>query len=395
MTYQNHKSLAPIRAVIAAGEHLRTKDQGDPFDMLAKKFGDLTDETLRKIGETDGNVEGVKAELADLQQKLARMTFAGGGAAPTPTWGQEFTEAKGTEVKSLSEVNQGRVSLNVKATLTTGATSGGSLDVPTRDQTVLLPKQRLTVRDLLTVLSISTGAVEYATQTRAPTAAGMVPEGGAKPESAIDWELRTTASKVIAHWVKASRQILEDLPQLRDLIDTEMRYGLAIKEEQQLLSGDGTGANLMGMIPSATAYSDPLDLTQPNEIDTVGTAILQTAMADFPANGIIMHPADWWRMRLLKDNEGKYILGDPQAVVQPSLFGLPVVVTKAMAVDRFLVGDFTAAGTLYDRWQPRVETGYVNDDFTRNLVTVLAEERVAFAVKQPTALTYGSFGNVG
>ena len=96
----------------------------------------------------------------------------------------------------------------------------------------------------------------------------------------------------------------------------------------------------------------------------------------------------------MKDADGKYILGDPQAVVQPSLFGLPVVATKAMTVDKFLVGDFASAGTLYDRWQPRVETGYVNDDFTRNLVTVLAEERVAFAVKQATALTYGDFGNL-
>ena len=269
MTYQNHKSLTPIKAVIAAGEHLRTKDVGDPFEMLSKKFGDLTDETLRKIGQTDGSVAEVKETLTELAQKMARMSNGGGVSAPPPTWGQEFTESKGAEIKQLSEQNQGRVSLNVKATLTTGAASGGSLDVPTRDQTVLLPKQRLTVRDLLNVISISTGAVEYASQTTAPIAAGMVAEGDAKPESAIDWELKTTSSKVIAHWVKASRQILEDVPQLRDLIDSEMRYGLAIKEESQLLFGDGTGSNLLGMVAQATAYSDPLSISTPNEIDRV------------------------------------------------------------------------------------------------------------------------------
>lgn len=393
MTYHNPESLKSIKAVIAAGEHLRKKDAGDPFEMLTKKFGDLTDETLRKINATDGSVAEVKETLMELDQKMARMGGAGGQVSRIPTWGEEFIDSKGADIKQLSEQNQGRVSLNVKATLTTGAASGGSLDIPTRDQTVMLPKQRLTVRDLLNVISISTGAVEYASQTTAPTGADTVVEGALKPESAMDWELKTTSSKVIAHWVKASRQILEDAPQLRDLIDSEMRYGLAIKEESQLLSGDGTGANLLGMIPEATAYSDPLG-TPGNEIDTVGKAILQTALADFPANGIIMHPADWWRMRLLKDTDGKYILGDPQAVVQPSLFGLPVVATKAMTVDKFLVGDFSSAGTLYDRWQPRVETGYVNDDFTRNLVTVLAEERIAFAVKQSAALTFGDFGNV-
>lgn len=392
MSYQDKNISAAAKALVNAGQHLRTKDAGDPFDLLSKKFGDLTDETLKRIGQTDTKLDAITEELSTFEQKMARA--AGGVAEPAPSWGREVVETMGDQIKALSETNQGRVGLNVKATLTTGIASGGAIDVPTRDATVGLPQQRLTVRNLLDVISISTGSVEYASQTTRPTAAGMVAEGLAKPESAIDWELKTTSSKVIAHWIKASRQILEDAPQLRDLIDSELRYGLALKEEEQLLSGDGTGANLLGMIPEATAYADPLSLASPNMIDMIGTAVLQSALADFPATGIVIHPADWWRMRLLKDSDGKYILGDPQAVIQPSLFGLPVVATKSMTVDKFLVGDFRSAGTLYDRWAPRVEVGYVNDDFTRNLVTVLAEERVAFAVKQGEALTYGDFGNV-
>ncbi len=392
MSYQDKNMSAAAKALVNAGQHLRTKDAGDPFDLLSKKFGDLTDETLKRIGQTDTKLDAITEELSTFEQKMARAT--GGIPEPTPTWGREVVETMGDQIKALSETNQGRVGLNVKATLTTGVASGGAIDVPTRDATVGLPQQRLTVRNLLDVISISTGSVEYASQTTRPTAAGMVAEAAAKPESAIDWELKTTSSKVIAHWIKASRQILEDAPQLRDLIDSELRYGLALTEEEQLLSGDGTGANLLGMIPEATAYADPLSLASPNMIDMIGTAVLQSALADFPATGIVIHPADWWRMRLLKDSDGKYILGDPQAVIQPSLFGLPVVATKSMAVDKFLVGDFRSAGTLYDRWAPRVEVGYVNDDFTRNLVTVLAEERVAFAIKHGEALTYGDFGNV-
>ncbi|WP_245465547.1 phage major capsid protein [Mesorhizobium sp. M6A.T.Ce.TU.016.01.1.1] len=97
----------------------------------------------------------------------------------------------------------------------------------------------------------------------------------------------------------------------------------------------------------------------------------------------------------MKDGDGRYILGDPQAVVQPALFGLPVVPTKAMAVDKFLVGSYQQAGTLYDRWAARVEVSTEHADFfVRNLVAILAEERIGLAVKQPTALTYGDFGNV-
>ena len=96
-------------------------------------------------------------------------------------------------------------------------------------------------------------------------------------------------------------------------------------------------------------------------------------------------------MLLTKDSQGNYILGSPGGMAQPSLWGLPVIPTKAMTLGSFLVGDFRSAATLYDRWAPRVEVGYVNDDFTKNLVTILAEERVALAVKNPLALITGTY----
>jgi HK97 family phage major capsid protein len=284
------------------------------------------------------------------------------------------------------------VALNVKATLTGGAASAGGLDVPARDATAMMPRRRMTIRDMLNVIQVESGTVEYAQQTDRTNNAGTVAEGTAKPESGMAWELKTTSAKVIAHWVKASRQILEDAPMLRDMIATELRYGLGVQEEAQMLFGDGASSNLSGLVTNATAFADPLSLASPTMIDMIGSAILQTALTDFAPDGIILHPSDW--MRMLKDSDGKYLLGDPQSQVTPQLFGLPVVATQAITVDKFLVGCFVSAGTLYDRWQPRVEVGYENDDFTKNLVTVLAEERIALTVKWGEALTYGDFGNV-
>lgn len=381
---------APAGAIAAVRQHLiETKDSGDPFEMLSKKFGQHADETLRQIESAKQETAAVGARLHGMEQKMARGEDYG-GVRESDTWGRQLVREIGDQVKGLSEANRGSVSLSLKA-LTNDAASAGDMQVPTRDSTNLLPKQRLTIRALLPVVSISTGTVEYVQQTSAATGAAMVAEGALKPESDMDFSLLTTPTRVIAHWIKASRQVMEDLPQLRDLIDNEMRYGLALREEAQILLGDGTGQNLAGLVPAATAFDDPLGLITPNMIDTIGAAILQNALADYPATGIVVHAADWVRMRLLKDADGKYLLGDPQTAVEPRLFGLPVVPTKAMAVGDFLVGDFASAATLYDRWQPRVEVGYVNDDFVRNLTTILAEERVALAVKNPEALTYGSF----
>ena len=79
---------------------------------------------------------------------------------------------------------------------------------------------------------------------------------------------------------------------------------------------------------------------------------------------------------------------NPATAVAPVLFGLPVVPTQAMTVDKFLVGNFRRVATLYDRWTPRVEVSTEHADFfTRNLVATLAEERLAFAQKNSAALT--------
>ena len=256
----------------------------------------------------------------------------------------------------------------------------------------------MTIRDLLPVVAVSSNSIEWPSQTSRPDAAATVAEGDAKPQSTMAMELRTTPTQVIAHWVAASRQILDDAPQLRDLIDTELRYGLALVEESQLLSGDGISPNLHGLIPQATAFDDPLDgqITDPNQIDRIGSAILQSALADFPATGIVLHPSDWQLMRMLKDGESRYILGAPGAEVEPVLFGLPVVATKAIAAGSFLVGNFQEAATLYDRWSPRVEISTEHSDFfTRNLVAILAEQRIALAVRKAAALVHGSFTDEG
>ncbi len=384
--YHDNKPFAAAEAVIA---DMRTKSESDPLDMLAQKLADMTDATIKRIEETEKKQASLDNTLDDHEKRLARK--GAGGIAPT-TWGQQFIAEKSEEIAGLSEASGGGVKLNIKS-VTGATTSGGAIDVPMRDTTAMLPQRSLVVRSLLNVIQTESGTVEYAAQTARPTAADTVAEEALKPESDIAWELRNVPTRVIAHWVKASSQILSDAPQIGGMIDSELRYGLALKEEQQILYGDNTGANLNGLTPNAAAFADPLSGAIPaaNKLDEIGLAVLQVSLADFMPSGIVLHPSDWWEMRLLKDADNRYILGDPQSAVAPNLFGLPVVPTKAMTAGEFLVGDMFSAATFYDRWQPRVEVGYVDDDFTRNMVTIRAEERVALAVRHGDALSYGTF----
>jgi len=367
---------------------------------LAEGLKEKADEALIRMNET-------RARLDDLEQKLAREP--GGGGDSFKSLGERFVESAEFAAFRDSSFSRGKnasvsfqenlAEMRVKATITSATTNtdgaAGDLVQTTRLPGVLdLPQRRLTVRDLISPGRMDGSTLEYVKETGFNNNAGMVAEGASKPESDLKFDLITTSARVIAHWMKASRQILSDAAQLRSVIDQRLLYGLAFKEEQQLLTGDGTGQNLLGIIPQATAYSAPITIGSATSIDMMRLAMLQAALAEFPATGHVMHPADWAWIELLKDSQGRYIIGNPQGTVRPMLWGLPVVTTQAIAIDKFLTGAFRLGAQLFDRWDARVETGYVNDDFIKNLVTILAEERLALAVYRPEAFIYGDFGRV-
>lgn len=351
-----------------------------------------TDEALISMNEA-------KARLDDLEQKLAR----GGGHEEerAKSIGEQFVESEGFksfEATGFSKSARGG-DLQIKATLTSATTDSAGSVGDAVNQTRLpgilpLPQRRLTVRDLLSQGRMDGSTLEYVKETGFTNSAAPVAEGSAKPESDLKFDLVTTSAKVIAHWMKASKQILSDVSQLRSTIDQRLLYGLAYVEEQQLLNGSGSGQNLHGIIPQATAYSAPITISGATSIDMMRLAMLQAALAEYPATGHVMNPIDWAFIETLKDSEGRYIIGNPQGTIAPTLWGLPVVATQAIAVDKFLTGAFRMGAQVFDRWDARVETGYVNDDFTKNLVTILAEERLALAVYRPEAFIYGDFGRV-
>lgn len=385
---------AAVARLLASATPMLKKDAGDPLEMIAKKFGDHSAQVMEKLGATNDKLRGIDARIFELEQKGARRG-GDGSESHSSGWGAHFVRERETEIKSITE-SRGRTSLQMKATLTTATTdaagSVGDLATAYRDQALMMPKRRLLIRNLLNVIQISSGSVEYPEQVGRATNAGMVAEGDTKPSSDVQFEMKQVPTRVIAHWMKASRQVLEDVPQLSSIIDQELRYGLALKEESQILYGDGTGQNLRGLVPQATAYTAPITIEGINKIDVIGLAILQASLTDISPDGVVIHPYDWWEMRLLKDAQGNYILGNPQTVTQPVLFGLPAVVTPAMTATDFLVGAFNEQ-TLYDRWEARVEVGFVNDDFIKNLVTILGEERVGLAAKRPQALITGDFND--
>lgn len=377
-------------------------DQLKAHAETAAKNAELNTETRQQVDALLLKQGELQANLQSTQQLLAKLEANGaGGDVQHQSLGQQFVGSEEVAAFLGKTTPRGRADLTIKAAITSLTTdadgSAGDLVQTTRLGGVqALPQRRMTVRDLITPGQMDGNALEYVKETGFTNNAGMVAEGAKKPESSLKFDLVSTTAKVIAHYMKASRQILSDSSQLASLIDGRLRYGLAFKEEQQLLNGDGTGQNLLGIIPQATAFVAPFDPagTETN-IDNIRLAFLQAELAEFPSTGLVMNPIDWARIELTKDSTGRYIIGNPQGVIGATLWNRPVVTTQAITVDKFLAGAFRLGAQVFDRWQARVEVATENeDDFVKNMVTILAEERLALAVYRPEAFIYGDFGNV-
>lgn len=390
----------------ALGDKLKTvTDETKRFAEAAqteiKNFGKLSEETKAKADESLIKLNETNARLAEIEQKLARRGGGRDGAEEVKSLGDLVLDNE--RVKAMNSGTRGSVSVKVEtknitsATSTVGTTASVSTSLVPADRRgmIMLPDRRLTVRDLLTPGSTTSGNIEYVKETAFTNSAAPVAEGAAKPKSDMTFDLANAPVRTLAHYFKASRQIMDDAPQLRSVIDGRLRYGLQYVEEDQLLNGSGSGANIYGIIPQATAYSAPFAITDATIMDMLRLAILQATLAEYPATGIVLNPIDWARAETTKDANGAYLFGNVQGTATPTLWGLPVVATQALAVDKFLAGAFKLGAQLFDRMAIEVLISTENeDDFIKNMLTIRGEERLALAVYRPAAFVYGDFGNV-
>lgn len=269
----------------------------------------------------------------------------------------------------------------------------------------MLGRKPLKIRDLVSVRRTGSDTVEYVEQTSHTNAAAVVPEatssappeadadggplitatgGGYKPEGSWAFVRRTAVVKTIAEWVPATKRALADVAALEGLINDELRLDVAEAEEAQILNGDGTGENFTGI----ANWSGIQTQTFSTDIfQTIRKAITKArTVGRVNPNAIVVSPATAELIDLAKDGEDRYRYGGPQAIGPRTVWGLPVVESETQSDANVLVGDFSKA-VLWDREQTTVTmTDSHADFFIRNLVAILAEERLAFALTRPKAI---------
>lgn len=216
-------------------------------------------------------------------------------------------------------------------------------------------------------------------------AATAVAEANDKPEAGLKFELRTANVRTVAHWLPASRQVLDDLPQLQALIDNNLTHGVNMALERQLLYGNGSSPQLQGIMghPLVTSYKSASTVTK---LLALRTAITLASLSNLEPNGIVCNPLDWEQVETSQGTDGHFVWSIVNGPMNPIVWRLPVAVTKAIDVGGALVGNFALGATLYDREQASVRFSEHHDTyFIHNMLAILAEARVAVAWQQPQA----------
>lgn len=257
----------------------------------------------------------------------------------------------------------------------------------------------LTLRQLVSVIPVSTDAVEYAKEESRTSAAAPVIEAtaltgttGTKPQGDLVFALVTETVKTIAEWVAATKRILSDANGLRAYIDQFLMEDIAIELEDQMISGSGSGENFTGILNTTPAIGDVAGVPAGGSVlDSIRQAKTYVQLnGRTNPTAVVLNPADSEKIDLLKRNDevNNFTGMGPFSGAQPPLWGMARVESEGIAAGTFLVGDFRRA-ILFDREDTSISVGTAGDDFIRNIVRVLGEMRAAFGVTRPGAFCQG------
>ena len=368
--------------------------------MDEKAAGEIA--TLGKVStDTKSALEALgnqQREFADrllgLEQKGALRGQEGNeGAKGEDSIGAQFVKTAQFEAFKAGGAQKARAELKNTVTNTVGNTFSNR-----RPDVVGGAFRNLTLESLLASLPTASNAVDYVREATFTNSAAETAEGGAMGESAVTTQLVTEPVATVGHWIKISRQLAQDNAALTAYINARMVYGVNLRVENQIIAGNGTAPNMSGFIKSGnfTAHGyTAASLTSRfgsgyTRIDLIRAILGDAAANEYPANAILLNPADWATIETLKDSQGRYLVGNPNDGSAPRLWRTAVVESNAITADNVLVLNLDQAATFYNRDGIVVEMSESDsDNFTKNLVTIRAERRCMLAVEKPAAVRYG------
>jgi HK97 family phage major capsid protein len=375
-----------LKDIIEAGlakQEVKLQAAIEKFEGQLKEKGTVDTEVKGEVRELSDKFKELQSSMIDMAQK---QTSAQGEVAHKSA-AEEFVASQ--QYKDLVAGNTQRARIEVKNTVTS---TGNTVFPDQRPGVIPGSFQPLSVRQILRTIPVTSNMVNSLREASFTNSAAEVSQGAAKNESDATFEQYNVPITTVAHWLKISNQLLADAPAVVAYIETRLRDGLAQRVEAQLINGNGTSPNLSGFTDSGnfTAYTATSDDLLVDAINRIKYTMW--AAGNMP-DTVIVNPADWGAMERTREgsNSGTYLYGTPGMNAGMNPFGLNVVLSHYLAAGKVIVGRMSDAAVLYARSGAVVEMGYVGNDFTNNLITIRAEERLGLGCDRPAGIYYGNF----
>ena len=375
-----------LKDIIEAGlakQEVKLQAAIEKFEGQRKEKGSVDTEVKGEVRELSDKFKELQSSMIDMAQK---QTSAQGEVAHKSA-AEEFVASQ--QYKDLVAGNTQRARIEVKNTVTS---TGNTVFPDQRPGVIPGSFQPLSVRQILRTIPVTSNMVNSLREASFTNSAAEVSQGAAKNESDATFEQYNVPITTVAHWLKISNQLLADAPAVVAYIETRLRDGLAQRVEAQLINGNGTSPNLSGFTDSGnfTAYTATSDDLLVDAINRIKYTMW--ASGNMP-DTVIVNPADWGAMERTREgsNSGTYLYGTPGMNAGMNPFGLNVVLSHYLAAGKVIVGRMSDAAVLYARSGAVVEMGYVGNDFTNNLITIRAEERLGLGCDRPAGIYFGNF----
>lgn len=376
------KTALDRQAVSAESAENAAQQTREEIKAVLDRIGPL-EEAVRK-----GFRPGASSPV-DLKSAVVSRFADDAGLARLRAGDQKSARVTFEELDTKTDTSQ----FEFKAITSAGASAGALLQNERRAGIIEVPLRPLSIRDILPSRSTTAAAIEYVKEKQFTNSAATVAEGAAKPYSDLTFELLSVPVRTLAHLLKGSVQILDDAAGLASFAIRRGQGGLRIVEENQLLTGNGTGTNLAGLIPAASTFvhTGIPGGNASTQVDRIRWAALQVRKSFYAADTVVLNPHDWALIELLKDTQGSYLFSAFTQGAPRRLWGLTVVESDAIAQGTFMVGNFSLAAEIADRQGITVDISTENvDDFEKNMVSIRVESRLALQIFRPTAFVYGA-----
>ena len=364
--------------------------KGEMESSLKSEITNLTNEYNEKFENATKRMDAIEVESKKTLSNVSTRTFKS----------EVFAAIKDGAIESFTQGNANAARFEIKAgDMTMANTFTGVVAGETVIEDFKFdPSRSVHIRTLLPIGSTDAQTIRYPKESAYDDGAAATAQGSALGQSDFDVTATSVNVEKIGTFLRITEEMLNDTAGLSSYLSARIPSKVMGIEDTEIISGDGSSPNLSGLLTDGTAFTTSSgglfyqSVESANEFDVIVVALNQLALLNYQADTIIMNPTDFHKIVLLKSTANEYLRNQIIQGLQPAINGVPITLNTAMPAGKFLVGNLAPSTQLWVRAGLSLEFARQDsDNFTKNFVTVRAQERVALTTYTPNGIVQGTF----